>query len=208
MDLAAYFADEPPAMGPMPVLIKGAIRSDLPALFRAWGYRTGVEVGVYQGEYSEELCRGIPDLTLYAVDCWVQFPNAFGHLVPKDIELAYEQAKQRLGRYRRCIFVRQFSPAAAGAFPDGSLDFVYLDGNHWFEDVVADLKAWTPKVRRGGVIAGHDYAERFIKDNRVRTAVTAWTEAHRIRPWYVLGRSKVRPGEPHERWRTWLWRQP
>lgn len=45
----------------------------------------------------------------------------------------------------------------AKQYQDLSLDFVFLDASHEYEDVLADLNAWYPKVRYGGVLAGHDY---------------------------------------------------
>jgi predicted O-methyltransferase YrrM len=49
------------------------------------------------------------------------------------------------------------SAAAANNFVDGSLEFVFIDANHEYEPIKADIKAWLPKVRKGGVLAGHDY---------------------------------------------------
>jgi len=53
--------------------------------------------------------------------------------------------------------IRLPSVQAAKRYEDHSLDFVYLDASHDYESVRADIEAWTPKVKPGGVIAGHDY---------------------------------------------------
>lgn len=69
---------------------------------------------------------------------------------------------QRLRLYLdggRAHLVEHESTAAAARFPDNSLDFVYLDARHDLAGVVADIHAWWPKVKPGGVFAGHDYAE-------------------------------------------------
>lgn len=50
------------------------------------------------------------------------------------------------------------SAASASRYEDGSLDWVYVDADHRYEAVRRDILAWLPKVRKGGVIAGHDYA--------------------------------------------------
>jgi predicted O-methyltransferase YrrM len=50
-----------------------------------------------------------------------------------------------------------FSAEAAGHVPDGSLDLVYIDGDHTKAAFLADVRAWRPKVRPGGLLAGHDY---------------------------------------------------
>ena len=40
---------------------------------------------------------------------------------------------------------------------DESLDWVYIDANHRYEYVKENLEIWTPKVKKGGICAGHDY---------------------------------------------------
>ncbi len=42
-------------------------------------------------------------------------------------------------------------------FPDQSIDIVYVDADHSYEGVTKDLELWTPKVKTGGIISGHDY---------------------------------------------------
>ena len=49
------------------------------------------------------------------------------------------------------------SPEAATKFADRTLDFVWLDAGHFYEEVQADLRAWVPKLKDGGVIGGDDW---------------------------------------------------
>ena len=48
------------------------------------------------------------------------------------------------------------SAVAAGLFPDGTADLVFIDGDHRYHAVRDDLKHWRPKLRRGGLLCGHD----------------------------------------------------
>jgi predicted O-methyltransferase YrrM len=58
----------------------------------------------------------------------------------------------------KVVQYREPSVIAARRFDDRSLDFVYVDGDHTFEGVTADIRAWLPKIRSGGVIAGDDFS--------------------------------------------------
>ncbi len=56
-----------------------------------------------------------------------------------------------------CAVVRGTNVEAAPLIPDGSLDFVYLDGDHTLRGIVFDLNLYAPKVRPGGMVCGDDY---------------------------------------------------
>jgi predicted O-methyltransferase YrrM len=51
------------------------------------------------------------------------------------------------------------SVRASHLFPAESVDFCFIDADHSYASVQADLRAWWPKIRPGGVIAGHDYRQ-------------------------------------------------
>ena len=48
------------------------------------------------------------------------------------------------------------STEASAMYKDGILDFVYIDADHHYKNIVQDIKCWLPKVKYNGVIAGHD----------------------------------------------------
>lgn len=58
-------------------------------------------------------------------------------------------------------FMRMPSIEAAALVPDASLDFVFLDAMHFYEDVIEDIDAWLPKLKSGGVFSGDDMSSRF-----------------------------------------------
>ena len=75
------------------------------------------------------------------------------------------------------------SMEAVANFDDNSLDFVYIDGLHTFDAVMLDLIFWSPKVRSGGIVAGHDYLE--FPNGGIIPAVRAYVTGHGISDWYV-----------------------
>lgn len=153
-------------------------REALPGIFAELGYTRGAEIGTAQGTYAHMLCDGIPNLHLLCVDPYSAYERISQHLCDE----RYARAQQKLGAFN-VEFRRMPSLAAALTVPDGSLDFVYIDGDHRFDAIMLDLILWTPKVRAGGIVAGHDFYE-FYKAG-VTMAVRTYTQAHGITQWYV-----------------------
>ena len=90
------------------------------------------------------------------MDAWRDLPGYeeehHGH--EQNYEITMAKMCEFPGHYE---VVRELSLAAAAKFADESLDFVYLDADHSYESVKADLNAWNPKIRTGGLFAGDDY---------------------------------------------------
>jgi hypothetical protein len=176
--------------GDYPVVFERAGRAELLKFFSALGFTNGAEIGVWRGGFSEAMCKALPGLQLLCVDAWGNDPTY--HEAKQDASWAKvrRQAEQRLKPYG-CVIDARLSTDAARDVPDGSLDFVHIDGNHGREQVYADLAAWTPKVRLGGIVAGHDYREFPGRPMiRVKEAVDAFVKDHGIREWFVLSREE------------------
>lgn len=134
-------------------------RNHLGELFAELGYKVGAEVGVRRGKFSEVLLLGNPGLKLYCIDPWVSYPEAPDQKVQDQI---FEFAKARLSLYNAEI-IKKTSMDALSDIPNESLDFVYVDGAHDFENVMIDITGWSDKVRKGGIISGHDYPMSGVK---------------------------------------------
>lgn len=135
-------------------------------LLSAWGL-TGraVEIGTHRGEYANDLLHNWPG-SLLCVDPWVvyyEYPGVESSLAglggTGDREEDMRACVRTLSKYGdRVSYLRMTSADAAPQVEDGSFDFVYIDGNHAPEHVRQDLELWWPKVRPGGILAGHDYS--------------------------------------------------
>lgn len=196
-----------------PVDIPNFGRNQLPLLFNELGFKRGAEIGVMKGEYSEVICQASPGIHLFLVDPWQAY-QGYGLGNQETMDIYHAEAMKRLERFNNFSVVRKFSVEAAKDFPDGSLDFVYIDAAHDFVNVVNDLAAWEPKVRSNGLVCGHDYVMRglgpkvFGKANRkfhVKQAVDGYTLAYLIDPYFILGRKEEVEGEIRDKIRSFMW---
>lgn len=129
-----------------------------------------VEVGSWLGRSAAlmavEIVNSGKDIAFSCVDPWEDGGPDLRN-TPYFTELkhpVYDTFLNNIESVRHVITpMRMTSLAAVERFADGSLDFVMLDGDHSFEAVRADIDAWLPKIRKGGVIAGDDYLWPGVK---------------------------------------------
>lgn len=142
-------------------LVKSTLkcRADLPTLLKHSKDRelTIAEVGVYKGDFSQQLldtCKTLnKDVRLYLIDSW-NSPQCEGVLVGTE-----DDGKALLQKYadqNNVQLIRDYSQGASHFFYDESLMMIYLDAEHTYDGVMADLALWWPKVSAGGILAGHD----------------------------------------------------
>ena len=150
------------------------IRSDLSKFFKERGYKVGAEIGVYKGEFTELFCQ--EGLNIFAIDPWTVY-----YLEPKQKrhDALYEHTKLRLAKYSNCTIIRKSSMEALSDFEDGSLDFVYIDGDHSYKTCMEDITEWSKKVKKGGVVSGHDYSGASSAE--VKLAVDDYVKANNIK---------------------------
>ena len=123
-----------------------------------------VEVGCYTGASiaflaAQLLARGAK-FELWAVDLWEKVKETgYEREVNIDVYNAFVDRLRREGVDRVITVIKDDSANAAKFFEDGSLDFVFIEANHDYEHVKADIAAWLPKMRQGGLLSGHDYGE-------------------------------------------------
>jgi hypothetical protein len=127
------------------------------------GYRHGAELGVSKGRFTAFLCSNMYDMRMIAVDLWEPQPFASGDgaqtYVGWDHNESLADFKAMCIQYfpRRVRILRMHTVEAAKLIPDESLDFVFVDALHTYEACKADIEAWWPKIRSGGMLSGHDY---------------------------------------------------
>lgn len=182
-----------------PIEVPNFWRELFAPLFAELEFNTGAEIGVQSGTFSEVLCKANPKLCLYSIDPWIAYAGYSDEIHQSIFDKHFTQATEILAAYN-CVIIRETSMRALAEFADGSLDFVYIDGNHEIPWVLDDICGWSRKVRTGGIVAGHDYYRSKLKVSRchvvdvVHCVVGAW----RINPWFIISE---RDGWP----RSWFW---
>ena len=128
-----------------------------------------VEVGSWKGKSAAymavEIVNSNKDIQLYCVDTWT---GSREHQNREDIDELYNIFIDNMKPIEEYYSpMRMTSLEAASMFEDNSLDFVFLDASHHYEDVKDDINAWLPKVKNGGVLSGHDYVGWWSVKNAV-----------------------------------------
>lgn len=131
---------------------------------RAKGGETFVEVGSWLGKSAAlmgvEIINSDKDIKFFCVDPWTD-----GGPDLRDTKYYKAQVK---GVYESFLFntrklqavltpLRMTSVEGAQQFEDASVDFIMLDGDHSYEGIRADIDAWLPKMKPGGIMSGDDY---------------------------------------------------
>lgn len=163
-------------------------RADLAKLFFELEFKIGAEIGVERGYFSEILCLSNPNLKLICVDPWLAYKGYREHVSQVKLNEIRKEALVRLSAYNTNI-IQAPSTEASKLIPEASLDFVYIDGNHSAEHTLADLKNWIPKIKTGGIVAGHDfvrYRGKYGEYNKVKDVVSNYVLGHHIAPLFAL----------------------
>lgn len=152
----------------------------------------GAEVGTWRGDHAASILRWTRPSRLFLVDPWQHREDedydraAYGGRADggqAGMDRIYQGVLDRFaGRIRsgRVVVYREPSLQAASKLGQESLDWVYIDGDHTYEAVLADLEAYWPVVRPGGMVGGDDYRNPGWWDDGVTRAVDEFAKARRL----------------------------
>lgn len=136
-------------------------RDEIPEVINRENFTVGAELGVRVGEFAEHVLNNWPTVErYYLVDLWAQQEN-YKDLANADNEqqeALYQETKQRLSAWtEKTVFLRNYTSLAVHSLKEGELDYVYVDARHDYCGCMEDMELYWPKVREGGIMAGHDY---------------------------------------------------
>ncbi|GAI81293.1 unnamed protein product, partial [marine sediment metagenome] len=121
-----------------------------------------VEIGSYSGGSTEMFALNVKQV--YSIDPYADNDSPLQEGNTLEIALANlsnaeKVFTEKMAKYENVTKIRKLSMDAVDDFEDGSLDAVYIDGNHKYDSVCNDINKWMPKLKNGGIISGHDYFE-------------------------------------------------
>jgi len=159
----------------------------------------GVEIGVAKGEFSVVLLENSRLSILYSVDPWREYSedqyDDLNNVAQQINEHRYRSVVEYFKKYgQRSQILRKTSREASRTIDDNSLDFVYIDANHSYKACKEDIELWWPKLKSGGLFAGHDYLDGHLPDGDfgVKSAVDEFVAKNHLRL-YVI----------HQEWPSW-----
>lgn len=114
-----------------------------------------VELGGFKGKSTAymavEIINSGKNIKFDCVDLFVDCPQGTGEEIKAAFFTNIEPVKDII-----TITIKD-SVEAAGCYRDASLEFVFIDADHTYEGVKRDIQAWLPKIKSGGILAGHDF---------------------------------------------------
>ena len=129
---------------------------------------TIVEVGSWKGKSTAylgvEVINSGKDIKVYAVDTWLGSPNEDVHqndpaVVSGTLFDLFVNNMEPINNQKKIIWpMRSDSTEASKEFEDGSVDCIFIDASHDYENVKKDITTYLPKVKSGGILAGHDWS--------------------------------------------------
>lgn len=151
---------------------------------------TAVEVGTWRGDFATEMCNRLQPEKFYAVDPFLLYaeytdkPNPTEFATQENLDQLAEGVRSRIAGMnadRHSELLRAKSQDAVHQFSDNSIDVVYVDADHKYDPVLADISAWYAKVKPGGVLCGDDYiAGSHIEKFQVIEAVSDFAKTHNL----------------------------
>lgn len=158
-------------------------------LIKKNNFRDVVELGLWKGRTILHILKTCPNVRYIGVDQWKHCPERDG--VPggqtysswnmTGLEI---HVRKVIAPYAdRCAILKMTTTEAANLVANKSVDLIFIDADHSEQGVREDIENWRPKLRDGGILAGHDYdwpTVRKVVDEKFKRVATGPDNV-----WYV-----------------------
>ena len=143
------------------------------------------EIGTWRGRSARVLCDNTPGIVI-CVDTWAD--NAYGAAFPEDPPDLCKRQNWLWNEFRRNLADRLHVNVDAWRMTslhgsrrardlEMTFDMIFIDAGHNYEDVARDIQMWSPLLKEGGVLCGHDYT---VNHPGVTRAVDELIRTYRI----------------------------
>lgn len=123
-----------------------------------------VEIGSWKGRSTHALLSGCKG-TVYAIDHFLGSIDETGEIEVDHAEVKtrdiYKDFMENVGSFKNLKVLKMYNAEAVKSFKDDSIDMVFIDGGHTYQEVLSDIKRWLPKTKK--IICGHDRNYRSIQ---------------------------------------------
>lgn len=124
----------------------------------------GAEIGVASGIHAACFLLELDIDIVYLIDPYIAYKCEYESVSLERTREMENNADIKLAKYKHKIrWIKKKSVDAVKFIADNSLDFVYIDGNHTYKSVAKDILSYYPKIKKGGLLSGHDYDYGSIK---------------------------------------------
>ena len=145
-----------------------------------------LEIGTFRGENALNMFENLNIKKLYLIDPWEKYVG-YKEYDKEKLFKYFLETKKRLKKYlKKVIFIKKKTLEAVQNIPN-VFDFNYIDGNHEYEYVKEDIENYWKKLRKGGVLAGHD-----INLSGVSKAFCEFVSKYKLKPnisnmdWWII----------------------
>ena len=145
----------------------------------------GAEIGVLNGENALNILQTLSIKKIYLIDPY-QVHDEYLEIKSPVFSTIKKRADKNLEPFKdKIIWIIKKSADAVLDVLD-ELDFIYIDGNHSYLPCLSDIKNYFPKVKKGGVVGGHDYYN-LNKAREVKKAVDEFASENKLKVYSAVG---------------------
>ena len=148
-----------------------------------------VEVGSFLGRSTKALAA--TSGTVWAIDTFLGSPEHQETIKGRGEDFLFDAFKTNLAEEiaaGRVKPMRMTSLEASVVLANEKFDMIFIDASHDYKDVKADIAAWIPRLSPGGIICGHDYANRTSRglEEAVRESLPLAQVVPGGSIWYII----------------------
>lgn len=159
---------------------------------------TVIEIGTYEGENALSMLKMLNIRKLYLIDPYREYSdylNSEKDKTQQHLSKVEKSARKRLSKYKnKIIWIKDCSDNAVKKIKE-KVDFVYIDGNHNYEFVKKDMENYYRKLKKSGILAGHDIASNEYGGDVFR-ALSKFSQKNKLKPfvtrtdWWLIKNGK------------------